>query len=332
MANPCVSVVVPTYNRAAIVLEALESVMVQTFRDFEIVIVDDGSEDGTKERLSEFIAQQPNTPDEPEIRYIYQANQGQSAARNAGIAAARGRWIAFLDSDDRWMPHHLALQCRVLSDHEECRAAFADAQLVDVEGDIDTTAFRRSGLAVDANSGVVYTPLAVLARPFGGIWLQTLVVDAALARSIGGFDTKLHFAEDHDFLFRLAMFTPFAYIGRATTVITRSIHGSNEIPEMHNWDRLDVRLRNEQQRLEKWLRLDSGYPASIRRIVVENLSSIHSMWSNWYIETGEFGQARRAVSAALTFRITAGLLAKWGLLHIYPSLAKRLLPKSLDMI
>src|SRR5580693_6435496 len=87
---PAVSVVVPAYNRAHCVAAAVESVFAQTFKDFEIIAVDDGSSDGTGKVLEQFGAK---------IRLIRQENRGVSSARNAGVRAARGKWIAFLDSD-----------------------------------------------------------------------------------------------------------------------------------------------------------------------------------------------------------------------------------------
>ena len=90
-----VSVIIPTYNRAAYIVEALESVFAQTYGDCEIIVVDDGSTDDTKAVLQSHMAR---------IRYIYQENAGVSVARNTGISAATGEWIAFLDSDDQWRP------------------------------------------------------------------------------------------------------------------------------------------------------------------------------------------------------------------------------------
>ena len=98
---PLVSVIIPTYNRADLVQEALASVKAQTFRDFEIVVVDDGGTDGTCEVLSAW----------RETRVLrHPGRRGVSAARNTGITAARGQWLAFLDSDDLWLPDKLARQ------------------------------------------------------------------------------------------------------------------------------------------------------------------------------------------------------------------------------
>ena len=98
---PKVSVIIPTYNRSLSVREAIESVLAQTYRDFELIVVDDGSADNTPSVLGSFGER---------IRGIRQANAGVSAARNAGIRAAKGEWVAFLDSDDLWVPQKLERQ------------------------------------------------------------------------------------------------------------------------------------------------------------------------------------------------------------------------------
>ncbi len=98
---PHVSVIIPTYNRARYVTAAIDSVLAQTFTDYEIIVVDDGSTDNTKEVLQSY---------KDKIHYIYQPNKGVSAARNTGIKAAKGEWIAFLDSDDEWLPEKLEMQ------------------------------------------------------------------------------------------------------------------------------------------------------------------------------------------------------------------------------
>lgn len=108
--NPCISVIIPTYNRCWILKEAIDSVLSQKFSDFEIIVVDDGSTDATNELLSTYGDQ---------ITTISQQNKGVSAARNAGISFARGGYIAFLDSDDMWLPEKLSCQHDFFQSHPE---------------------------------------------------------------------------------------------------------------------------------------------------------------------------------------------------------------------
>jgi len=101
--NPTVSVIIPTFNRAHLVGRAIHSVLVQTYQDFEIIVVDDGSTDNTEKVIKSF--------NDPRIRYVrHEKNKGGSAARNTGIKTARGKYIAFLDDDDEWLPEKLEKQ------------------------------------------------------------------------------------------------------------------------------------------------------------------------------------------------------------------------------
>jgi len=105
MKNPTVSVIIPTYNRAHLVGRSIQSVINQTYQDFEIIVVDDGSTDNTEDIIKEFQKK------DKRIKHIkHNKNKGGSAARNTGIRAARGEYIAFLDSDDEWMPTKLEKQ------------------------------------------------------------------------------------------------------------------------------------------------------------------------------------------------------------------------------
>ena len=115
--NPKVSVVIPTYNSARFIVETLESVFAQTYRDYEVIVVDDGSTDNTKEVLKPYMSR---------IRYIYKENGGPASARNVGIKNARGEYIAFLDSDDLWLPEKLEKQIRYFEEHPEIGMVFAD--------------------------------------------------------------------------------------------------------------------------------------------------------------------------------------------------------------
>src|SRR5437867_1708261 len=119
---PKVSIVIPTYNYGRYVVEAVESVLNQSFQDREVIVVDDGSTDDTRERLERFRGR---------IRYIYQRNKGLPAARNTGIRAARGAYVAFLDSDDLWLPEKLALQVPILDTRQQVGMVYTDAHLFD---------------------------------------------------------------------------------------------------------------------------------------------------------------------------------------------------------
>ena len=181
---PLVSVIIPTYNRAALVAEALASVQAQTYRDFEIVVVDDGGTDSTWEALSAC----------REIRVLrHPHRRGVSAARNTGIEASRGQWLAFLDSDDLWLPDKLARQISWLEGQPESLICQTDETWV------------RRGVRVNKPlshrkvAGRIFLPS--LARCM--ISPSAVMVHRRLFQDHGAFDETLPAAEDYDLWLRL---------------------------------------------------------------------------------------------------------------------------------
>src|SRR3954468_22992204 len=122
---PQVSVIIPVFNAAATVAETIESVLRQTFDDYEIIVVDDGSTDRTAHVLGRY---------QDRIQMIRRPNGGISAARNSGVAVSRGEYLAFLDGDDLWVPDFLARTVAALEDDPDCVMAFTDLVIVDSEG------------------------------------------------------------------------------------------------------------------------------------------------------------------------------------------------------
>src|SRR4030042_1653484 len=121
-----VSVIIPVYNRAELIAQAVESVLRQSFSDFELLVVDDGSSDGTWEALQRC---------GPRIRALPQEHRGASAARNLGIQTAAGEYLAFLDSDDLWQPQKLARQVQYLDQHPEVAHVHCDGREIKGQGD-----------------------------------------------------------------------------------------------------------------------------------------------------------------------------------------------------
>jgi glycosyltransferase involved in cell wall biosynthesis len=120
MKRPLVSVIVPVNNGQRFLREALESVLAQDYRPLEIIVIDDGSEDGSSEVVRSF----------EEVRYIRHENRGPGAARNTGIAAARGEFLAFFDADDLMLPHKLKIQVGYLLEHPDVDCVLAQQELL----------------------------------------------------------------------------------------------------------------------------------------------------------------------------------------------------------
>jgi glycosyltransferase involved in cell wall biosynthesis len=324
-----ISVVVPTFNRSKIVMPVIESVLAQTYPAFEIIVVDDGSSDGTGEMLQRFIEHRYSSGHPtPQIRYFYQPNQGQSAARNRGIAEARGEWIAFLDSDDPWHPEKLEWQARAIAQfHDKCEACFTDARLTN-NLSMDTTAFRSTGAQFDQPVGMFPEAADYLTRSINPSWLQTFVIRTDTIRRLGGFDRDLHFAEDQDFLFRLALATNYCYVNKPLVSIDRTDIHTDPAAGPRLWDSVEVRLHGRQQMYEKWLKLGPALSPDLRKSCIEKLRTIHSAQANLYLETGDYRKAREAMGTALKYQKTGALVVKWLLTCLAPKIARRLAPKS----
>jgi O-antigen biosynthesis protein len=180
--GPVVSIIMPVWNRADRVLDAIASVQAQTLKAWELIVVDDGSDDGTLDVLREAAGR------DPRIVALAAPHAGVSAARNTGLNAASGRFIAFLDSDNSWRPHFLASMVAGMQ-RGALSSAYSGARLVRDGGHEIFRAYR-GGLR----------HLMVVNH----IDLNVLVVDADVARQAGGFDTTLRRWVDHDFAIRVA--------------------------------------------------------------------------------------------------------------------------------
>jgi glycosyltransferase involved in cell wall biosynthesis len=159
---PSVSVIVPAFNRSALLLEALQSVMSQSFSDWELIVIDDGSTDDTKQVVRNFQTQVTQ-----HVRYLFQQNQGPGAARQLGIETARGEYIAFLDSDDPWLAHHLLDSVVALNDNPDLDWVVSPARVVN----------RLSGEVIHENSffpyGRLIAKLNIQTRKSGRISIIT---------------------------------------------------------------------------------------------------------------------------------------------------------------
>ena len=205
MKVPRVSVIIPTYNRGLCVTEAVDSVLGQTLGDFEVIVVDDGSTDDTQVRLAVY---------GDRIRVIRQVTAGVSAARTAGMAAARGEWIGFLDSDDTWMPEKLERQIADLDRHPEAVGHAVDVALCGVGG-------RQLSLWEGRGIGEEFERSPVRARPLEDVlrvafYTQAVLLKRDVVERVGGFKLGMQIHEDIEFLARIALAGSFVvnrYLG-----------------------------------------------------------------------------------------------------------------------
>lgn len=208
-----ISVIIPTWNRADRLANALQSVFAQRLPATEVIVVDDGSSDDTRSRVHSHF---------PDARYIYQPNRGVSSARNTGIRAAHGDWIALLDSDDRWQPDKLEQQCAHLRASPEYKICHSDEIWI------------RNGRRVN--------PMKKHAKYGGHIFRQCLplcaispsavMIHRELFNEVGLFDERLPACEDYDLWLRICAAHPVLYIDKP--LITKEGGHSDQLSR-HYW-------------------------------------------------------------------------------------------------
>ena len=198
MSSPKVSVIIPTYNRAAFLGAAVRSVLDQTFGDFEVIVVDDGSTDGTDEVVRDIA--------DPRVRYLRQEHKGISSAMNGGIRAASGAYIARLDSDDVWLPEMLQVEVAVLEARPEVGLVSAKGQAMNVSGEIlSTTAGLPERYPGDSFRSMLYDDCTCNI---------TVIARRSCFDRVGLYDESLEGNEDWDMWLRMARHYRLAQVDR----------------------------------------------------------------------------------------------------------------------
>ena len=202
--QPKLSVIIPLYNKAPYIRKALESVLAQTYADYELIIVDDGSTDGSAE-IAEAILQDPASrliASSPH-RLIRQANSGVSAARNNGVAQAAGDYIAFLDADDWWEPTYLERMAQLIEDYPEA-GLYACNYVYYKPG--------KTHVALDIPTGYINYPKAYYEGGAMPVWTGAAIMPRAVFDEMGGFPVGIKLGEDFLLWAKTVMHYPVAFL------------------------------------------------------------------------------------------------------------------------
>ncbi len=192
--TPLVSIIIPTFNRSKIVRRAVDSVFAQTFQDFEILVIDDGSSDDTRSALAGY-------PDR--LRYVFQKNQGPAAARNHGMQLAKGEYIGFLDSDDVYFPNNLEAHLRQFEVNRGAGLVYAGSEIVDHEGKLIKEYRPDPGNRGDVLERLIYHNFIIP---------STVLMTRQCMVSAGEMNTRLWFAEDWYYWLRVASRCPVDFV------------------------------------------------------------------------------------------------------------------------
>jgi glycosyltransferase involved in cell wall biosynthesis len=285
------SVIIPAYNRATLVMDTIDSILSSGLHDFEIVVVDDGSTDRTPEvvRAMEF-----------PVRYIWQDNGGLASARNTGFAASRGRYVAFLDSDDLWFPGAVPTLLRHLEDYEDIPFIFGDAQMgspstgfVSFVETFGGDEFRNLP-SREIGSGIQRFDRGPFFRQLARrnvVFLGSMVLRREIIDQVGPFDPFPYGAEDWHFFLRLALRYDFYYC-EALPVSAYIQHSTNMTM---NQDRMNDGFCKALSRLLE----EPGLTANERSHVKNHLKRCEFGYAYPAYDRGDFQAARERFSDCL---------------------------------
>lgn len=198
------SIVIPLYNKVNYIQQCLESVLCQTHQDFDIIVINDGSTDGSENIVEKF--------EDSRIKLISQDNQGASSARNAGIAIAKYEWIALLDADDFWYPNHLEELQNTMVECPEASVVCTNYEIV-----LGKNYLKQASFAVDIQSKPAYVENyfeASLIDPLA--WTSALAFTKRVFKEVGGFDTQIKSGQDIDLIVRFGLQAKMAFNPKVT--------------------------------------------------------------------------------------------------------------------
>lgn len=293
-----ISVIIPLYNKADSISQALDSVLAQSYQDFEVVVVDDGSTDGGAAVVERYA--------DPRIRLVRQANAGVSAARNKGIAEARGEHVAFLDADDVWMPGFLEEIAALQREYPKCRAQ-ATNYIFNSNGVKSPTILRR--LPFKGELGVLTNYFEVASCSHPPVWTSAVCIERVLLQEIGGFPVGIKSGEDLLTWARIAVRTQWAYSMRALA--------QYNLGEGYDKKNLPPRRQDEGDPVGKALKSiykDNPKMTGLRKYI----SHWHKMRASVAIRYGERRETLKEVGYSLKYNPLNYKVALFGVLALLP--------------
>ncbi len=267
-----VSAIIPAFNAERYLADAIESVLAQTHEPIECIVVDDGSTDGTADVVRRFV---------PRVRLIQQANAGMAGARNRGAAAATGEYLAFLDSDDRWLPNRVAAQITALARAPDAGAVVCATQVVD-------RSLRPVGIKVQDPSLTVDDLL--LCRAVLNSTGSNMLIRTECFEELGGFDARLYGSEDWDMTFRLV--SRGKLISIPEPLVEYRVHHGNMSSSAARLERVMLQAYGQIFR-------DGVAPSHVLRLRRRAYANLHRMISGAYFVEGRRLHAIRHAMASV---------------------------------
>lgn len=295
-----ISVVIPLYNKETLISNTLSTVLIQSYQDYEVIVVDDGSTDNS-------VAEVEKVQD-PRIRLVHQQNAGVSAARNRGIEEAKGELVAFLDADDEWESEYLKTQYRLSRQYPDCTVFACNYVFRDSAEEITPTILRR--LPFSGEDGILSNYFEVACCSHPPLWTSAVVVRKTALQAIGGFPVGVKSGEDLLTWARLSMKGQIAFCKRPLAIYN--------LGEGYDYTHLPPRRQDRNDPVGRsLLQLYKSHPSVIG--LRHYISHWHRMRASVAIRFGERWETVREVMIGLYYNPLNVRLMMFFLLAICPA-------------
>lgn len=304
---PKVSVIIPTFNREKYLNNTIDSVLAQTYHNYEIIVVDDGSTDNTREVAKKY---------KDKIKYVYQKNQGVSSARNSGIKVSRGEWIAFLDSDDEWLPEYLLYQVNQTKNNQGASVYISNALIMENGKQINY--FQKWNLLPlfrNSNYVTLKKPLYFVIK-YHIASVVTAIINKEVLLKVGVFDERLSIAEDYDVLARMALHGPFAFSKEKLVCIYRRDEPIDNLEKQ--LDLNGIRSRKAFEIIYNNIRKHPEISIKEKSILDKTLSANQRALANLILRNGRLSEARHYYKEAMLIYPSVKSITKY-LISLFPA-------------